>query len=85
MVTAGAGDSPGSFRDGRDVFVQLLDGGVALHGEDGASEEFSAGDCFVVLGDASERWHSPDGFTALVVQAGAPADFRDASERRSVR
>jgi hypothetical protein len=78
VVTAGAGDFPGGLRDGRDVFVQLLDGGVALHGEDGASEGFSTGDCFVVLGDESERWHSPDGFTALVVQAGAPADFRDA-------
>jgi uncharacterized cupin superfamily protein len=81
VVTADAGDSTGSFRDGRDVFVQLLDGDVALHGEDGATEEFSTGDCFVVSGDASERWHSPGGFTAVIVQAGAPADFRDASER----
>lgn len=78
VVTAAAGDVRGSFRDARDVFVQLVDGGVVLHGEDGVSEEFSTGDCFVVSGQASERWDSPDGFTALVVQAGAPADFRDA-------
>jgi uncharacterized cupin superfamily protein len=79
VVTADAGDSPGGFRDGRDVFVQLLDGLVALGGEGGASEEFAAGDCFIVSGDASEPWRSPDGFRALVVQAGAPADFRDAA------
>lgn len=81
VVTADAGDSPGSFRDGRDLFVQLVAGNVTLHDENGDSEEFAAGDCFIVCGDASECWHSADGFRALVVQAGVPADYRDAAER----
>ena len=50
-----------------------------LTGDDGAREEFVAGDCLIVSGDARERWDSPDGFEALVVQAGVPADFRGAT------
>jgi uncharacterized cupin superfamily protein len=81
VLSVDAGEPPESFRDGRDVFVQLLDGAVDLVGDDGVSEAFFAGDCVIVSGDASERWESPHGFSALVVQAGAPADFRDVAAR----
>src|SRR5262249_41604495 len=70
VVTADGGDFTDGFRAGRDVFVQLLDGDVALSREDAGRQKFSTGDCFIVSGDGGERWLSPDGFTALVVQAG---------------
>jgi len=81
VVEDDCGDWPSSFRDDRDVFVQLIDGTVVLRDDDGDSETFAAGDCFIVFGGASERWHSPDGYEALLVQAGVAADFRDAAER----
>ncbi len=80
VVEDDAGDWSSSFRDDRDVFVQLIRGDVVLR-DDGYSEKFAAGDCFIVFGHASERWRSPNGYKALLVQAGVPADFRDAAAR----
>ena len=76
VVASDGNGSPDTFRLGRDLFVQLLEGSVALRDENGAGEEFGAGDCFVVSGSTSEPWQSPDGYVALVVQAGVPADYR---------
>jgi uncharacterized cupin superfamily protein len=76
VVAADHNGSVETFRDGRDVFVHLLEGAVALRGEDGAQEQFAAGDCFIVIGEGSSEWQSADGYLALVVQAGAPGDFR---------
>jgi uncharacterized cupin superfamily protein len=79
LIAAEAGTSLDDFRGDRDAFVQVIDGRVVLTGDDGAREEFVAGDCLIVSGDARERWDSRDGLQALVVQAGAPADFRGAA------
>jgi uncharacterized cupin superfamily protein len=77
VVAADGAGSPDAFRLGRDAFVQMLEGSVAVRGEDGAGEEFVTGDCFVASGGAGERWQSQDGYAALVVEAGVPADYRD--------
>lgn len=79
VIEGEAGDWPGSFREDRDVFVQLIEGNVVLRDDDGDGETFAAGDCFIVSGHGGERWHSPDGYEALIVQAGVAGDFRDAA------
>ena len=79
LIAGEAGTALDSWRGDRDAFVQLIDGRIMVTGDDGAREEFVAGDCLIVSGDARERWDSPNGFEALVVQAGVPADFRGAA------
>jgi uncharacterized cupin superfamily protein len=70
VVACEGESSPTTFGLGRDVFVQVLDGGVALVGESGAREHFAREDCFVLSRDFGGSWQPSEDFVAVLVEAG---------------